>query len=497
MFTVPDLNLLDNIARHAASKPGAVALGGDNLPISYGELWHSISEIQMQLPGKRVALLLDNHPAWAILDIALLQARCVCVPIPPFFSPSQLHHVLEDAGIDTVITDQPQRFADIAGEMSESLQVAGKSLHVLQMQNVNRVPLDDDVIKITYTSGTTGEPKGVCLDWSAIQLVIDSLSQACEITTSDTAMALLPLSTLLENIGSVYVPLQAGACAVLPASHETGISGSSQVSVATLLACLHRYQPTGLILIPQLLQLLVQVAEAGQTLPGSFRFLAVGGAPVATDLLIRAERQQLPVYQGYGLSEAASVVCLNTPADNRPGSVGKPLPHLKLRIADTGEVILRGHLFRDYLGKTSQDNVQEWPTGDIGHLDDDGYLYLTGRRKNMFITSFGRNVSPEWVECELQSGGSILQAAVFGEARPFNVAVFVPHPGSTDTVIRDSVRAANNRLPDYARIRHYVISNTAFTVENGLLTGTSRVRRDQVAARFNDLLKNLYEDEVA
>jgi long-subunit acyl-CoA synthetase (AMP-forming) len=73
----------------------------------------------------------------------------------------------------------------------------------------------------------------------------------------------------------------------------------------------------------------------------------------------------------------------------------------------------------------------------------------------------------------------------------------VPHPGSTDTVIRDSVRAANNRLPDYARIRHYVISNTAFTVENGLLTGTSRVRRDQVAARFNDLLKNLYEDEVA
>jgi long-subunit acyl-CoA synthetase (AMP-forming) len=494
MFTVPDLNLLDKIARHAASKPGAIALGG-NLAISYSDLWRYINETQ--LPGKRVALLLNNHPAWAILDLVLLHSGRVCVPIPPFFSTSQVQHVLDDAGIDTVITDQPQRLADIAGELTRSLPVAGKSLHVLELQNVNQVPLADDVIKVTYTSGTTGEPKGVCLDWAAIQLVIDSLTQACDITACDTAMALLPLSTLLENIGSVYVPLQAGACTVLPTSDETGISGSSRVSVPSLLTVLQRYQPTGLILIPQLLQLLVEIAEAGQPLPESFRFLAVGGAPVSTDLLIRAEQQQLPVYQGYGLSEAASVACLNTPTNNRTGSVGKPLPHLELRIADSGEVMLRGHLFKGYLGKSSLDHVQEWPTGDIGHLDDDGFLYLTGRRKNMFITSFGRNVAPEWVESELQAGGSILQAAVFGEARPFNVAVIVPRPGNSETNIGENVHAANARLPDYARIRHYVVIDTPFTVENGLLTGTGRVRREQVANQFNDLLQNMYEDEVA
>jgi long-subunit acyl-CoA synthetase (AMP-forming) len=330
-----------------------------------------------------------------------------------------------------------------------------------------------------------------------MQLVTDSLTQACDISPQDTAMALLPLSTLLENIGSLYVPLQAGACSVLPSDRETGIHGSSQISVESLLTCLQQYRPTGLILIPQLLRLLIDIADNGQKLPDSFRFLAVGGAPVAINLLTRARQHHLPVYQGYGLSEAASVACLNTQVENRPGSVGKPLPHLKLRISESGEVLLHGHLFRGYLGRPFPDEDQEWHTGDSGYLDDDGYLYLTGRRKNMFITSFGRNVAPEWVECEIQSSGIILQAAVFGEAQPFNVAVIVPYPGSSITDIKDSIHAANTRLPDYAQVKQYIVSQTPFTVENGLLTGNGRVRRGRVATRFYDLLKGLYADEVA
>ncbi len=194
-----------------------------------------------------------------------------------------------------------------------------------------------------------------------------------------------------------------------------------------MLATLIRGNATTTILTPQLLHALVAAVEAGHPAPQQLRFVAVGGAPVAPRLLQRAEALGLPVFEGYGLSECASVVALNTEGARRIGSVGKPLPHARVKFAADGEILVAGATLLGYTGAAPLQANEFWPTGDTGHLDEQGFLHLTGRKKNIFITSFGRNVAPEWVERELTLHPAIAQAAVFGEARPWNVAVIVPY----------------------------------------------------------------------
>jgi long-subunit acyl-CoA synthetase (AMP-forming) len=210
----------------------------------------------------------------------------------------------------------------------------------------------------------------------------------------------------------------------------------------------------------------------------------------------RARQRGLPVYEGYGLSECASVTTLNTFTDWRRGSVGRPLPHLQLRITDDGEVLVAGNLFAGYLGEPApQTDHGWWRTGDMGYLDDDGFLFLTGRRRNVFITAFGRNVSPEWVERELVLEGPIAQAAVFGEARPWNAAVLVPAFGADSGELAAAVAHANQGLPDYARITEWIIADQPFTPDNGQLSGTGRIRRHVIHQTYEQQIESLYKKE--
>jgi long-subunit acyl-CoA synthetase (AMP-forming) len=223
------------------------------------------------------------------------------------------------------------------------------------------------------------------------------------------------------------------------------------------------------------------------------RFVAVGGGRVAPALLERADRLGLPVYEGYGLTECASVVALNTPAARRIGSVGQPLPHVQLEIDSRAEIHVSGAAVCGYVGGS---NVpQRFATGDLGYLDTDGYLFVNGRRKNVFITSFGRNVSPEWVESELAVQAPIAQIAVFGEARPWNVAVVVPMPGAPANTadIQAAVDRANERLPDYARVSDWLCAAEPFTAGNGLLTPNGRNRRAAIWDRYRWQIDSLYD----
>ncbi|MDQ7010249.1 MAG: AMP-binding protein, partial [Mariprofundaceae bacterium] len=179
----------------------------------------------------------------------------------------------------------------------------------------------------------------------------------------------------------------------------------------------------------------------------------------------------------------------------RPGSVGKVLPHVKLSFAEDGEIIIHGHLFSGYLGDGELKEKDTWATGDIGYLDNDAFLHLSGRKKHIFITAFGRNVSPEWVEGELTTEACIAQACVFGEARPFNVAVVVPRPDCDDEALRRAIHAANARLPDYARVQQWLVADEPFSLANGMWTGTSRPRREQIWKVYGERLESLYPEE--
>jgi long-subunit acyl-CoA synthetase (AMP-forming) len=183
----------------------------------------------------------------------------------------------------------------------------------------------------------------------------------------------------------------------------------------------------------------------------------IGQARVLARLRRRAAAVGIHAYEGYGLSECASVVCLNTPESRREGSVGRVLPHARLRIVPDGEVMIRGASFVGYLGDAaSDDSTRWWASGDLGHLDQDGYLYLSGRRRSCFISGFGRNIAPEWVECELLQDPAIAQAAVFGEARPWNAAVLVPGAGVSTQFVAAAhgLRFARPRRHGMAARRH-------------------------------------------
>jgi long-chain acyl-CoA synthetase len=306
----------------------------------------------------------------------------------------------------------------------------------------------------------------------------------------------LPLSTLLENVAGVYAGLLAGATICVPRQADVGMGGAAQLDVQRLLGALHASQASTAILVPQLLLALVAIGELGAPRPPHLRFIAVGGAPVSRRLLERAWALSLPVYEGYGLSESASVVALNTPRAQREGSVGRLLPHLQLRFGADGEVQVNGSGFLGYCGRPESEIGDGWiATGDLGDLDADGYLHLDGRKKSIFITAFGRNVAPEWVERELTQHLAIAHAAVFGEGRAWNAAVIVPRPlpgVDSHAAIEEALAAANRELPDYARVRHWLLAEESFTPDNGLLTSNGRVRRAAVAALYGERLESLY-----
>ncbi|TDF82635.1 AMP-binding protein [Pseudomonas sp. H9] len=471
------------LRRHAEEKPHDLALWGDTLTLDYAALYGHVRQRQLRLREERVqviALALDNGIEAVLWDLAALFEGLACVTLPPFFNPAQRAHCLHQSQAQRVIADP---------ELDDELHDAGFEKRgeywCRSYSEPQRMPVG--TAKLTFTSGTTGTPKGVCLSADSLLRVARELDQASKPARPQHHLALLPLAILLENLGC-YAALYAGATLSVPSQKALGILGASGVEASRLLGCLAQRAPHSLILVPQLLLMLVSAGEHNAFNPQSVRFAAVGGARVSRGLLHRAERIGLPVYEGYGLSECASVVCLNRPGTQRPGSVGRPLPHVQVRLAADGEVLVKGAQLLGYLGEPAY--VGEWwPTGDLGEIDQDGFLYLNGRKKHQFVTSYGRNVNPEWIEAELTQRQPIAQAFVYGEAMPYNHALLWPHhPECSNEQLATAVAQANQTLPDYARVQRWTRLSQPFTSANGLLTANGRPRREAIVAQYHRLL---------
>jgi long-chain acyl-CoA synthetase len=492
-------NLLKTLHQTALASPERVALQSTHQTLSYGELDQAVAEAAHDLNAQDIramGLLADNGIAWALADLSALAANIPLVPLPLFFSAQQILHVVRDAGLEGLLTDQPQQVETLLKSAGIRFHSVGElcGLHLIRLQGVAPKQLPQGTAKITYTSGTTGEPKGVCLSLAQMEAVADSLRDASQAGPADRHISLTPLSTLLENIGGIYAPLLAGARACLLPLQQVGLQGASGLDVGLMLKAMHEYEASSAILAPQMLKALVAAGEGRASMPSRLRFVAVGGAPVSPRLLQRAHQLGIPVFEGYGLSECASVVALNTAGDSKPGSVGRPLSHVSLSFSDNGEILVEGSAFLGYLGQGVP--AKPWPTGDLGYLDAEGFLHLTGRVKSLFITSFGRNVAPEWVERELTLYPAIAQAAVFGEARPFNVAVIVARPGFSRADIDAAVQFANRMLPDYARVTAWVAATAPFTPSNQQLTANGRLKRESIMAVYADALESLYQEET-
>ena len=442
----------------------------------------------LQDQGTQVlATLLDNSCAFVVIDEAAAGAGLVHVPLPPFFTPAQIQHALQTAGVDTLIVPAATAVAWPALPW-QTITIAEQALRCARLP-AKGLAMPRGTAKITYTSGSTGAPKGVCLRQSAMERVADGVVQVLGPLGITRHLSALPFAVLLENVAGLMAARRQGATLLTPALAELGWQGSSQFDVAVFHAAMLRLRPDSLILLPQMLRAWVGLLmQSGQRAPGGLKFVAVGGAAVGAPLLAAAQSLGIPAFEGYGLSEGASVQTLNLPGAQRPGSVGRPLPHARLRVAADGEIEVAGSLMAGYLGDATP-APEWWPSGDLGDIDEQGYVHIRGRKKNVLISAYGRNISPEWVETTLGNQPAIRQCVVLGDGEPSLWAVLWPvHEHTPDTTLQAAVDRANTTLPDYARITRWTRGRAAFSVESGYATANGRPRREAIRDAHAQLL---------
>ena len=471
--------MIKAIYEMAATSPDVIALSGVHGALTYAELYREIgrmAEVFTTLPPGPLALKTGNGPAWICADLAAVFTGRVTVPVPPFFSDEQIRHVIGDSGASCLLTEREDMPAFLPEKQLLLRESAGGEEFSLFRTQAERRSLPESSAKITFTSGTTGQPKGVCL--SAASQVRTALALIDHIGReySGRHMAVMPLSVLLENVAGLYTTLLTGGTYHIPDSRAAGLENMFRPDFARLARYLANEGITSIILVPELLQGLIAAVEAGIRLP-EMRLVAVGGARVSARLLEKAEKCGLPVFQGYGLSEACSVVAFNTPSSNVPGSVGKCLDIHDVFLSPDNEVMLAEAPFLGYLGEGQPPSP--FPTGDIGRMQDD-VLFIDGRRKNVIVSSYGRNIAPEWPEAELLAHPAVAQAYVHGNDRPSLMALLVPSgPEVTLEELGNAVAAANRHLPEYARIKRWARS-MPFTPANGRLSGNGKLRRHRI-----------------
>ena len=467
--------LFDRLTYIAAADPDRIALDAlDGTSLSYGGLMTAVQAraeaLREQLPaGFPVVVQRDYGIQTAIDELALLHAGVPVLSLPAFFTKDQARHAIS---LCDALPDPASRPSGRASARRSAPP-----------------PLACGTARITFTSGSTGSPKGICLAADHMFGVADSIVRAVGAEHAGRHLALLPPGILLETVAGFFPTLLAGGCYVCPPQAAIGMGDPFRPDFARALTVIATGGITSLILVPEYLEGLVCAMEAGGVRLPALTLVAVGGARVSPDLMARARALGLPVRQGYGLTECASVVSLQAPDDADDSSVGQLLGHMRARIAQDGEIVLEGPLCLGAIGGEAPSTP--FYTGDLGTIDDTGRLHVQGRKSNLIITSFGRNISPEWIESALTAQPDIAQAMVHGDDQPHLSALLVP--ARPDADLAAAVAAANRDLPGYAQVRDWR-EVAHFLPGNGQLTGNGRLRRRAIAAAYLDHEPDFYTE---
>lgn len=523
--------------------------------------------------GDRVALIAENRPEWHVVDFACHLLGAVLVPLYSTLPASQVRYIVEDSGSRLLLVSGKERARIAVGAVEglAGVRVVGldPGLHP-GMPALAELPVaaepapaplaEDDLASLIYTSGTTGEPKGVMLTHRNFVSQVEAATPLFPITQADVVMSFLPLSHVYERTVD-YVFFRAGAQinyvesiervpTQLPEIRPTIIASVPRLFERSYIKIVSKVKQEGGArrrLFEWALRVGRQVREAewrgerasaflrGQLkvararifsrvlerLGGRMRFSISGGAPLAPEVAEFFDIIGLPILQGYGLTESAPIIATNLLGKNRIGSVGPVLPGVEVRIAPDGEILARGpNIMRGYWNRPEATaeaiDAEGWlHTGDIGYLDADGFLFITDRKKDIIVTSGGKNVAPQPLEARLGTTPLIAQAVLIGDKFPYLVALVVPnfealeqhlqeegvkgldrqamaeHPG-TQAAIGAVIRALNAELPVHERIRRFSVLAREFSLEEGELTPTMKVRRRVIAERYHDRIEAMY-----
>jgi len=468
-------NLFDAMHRHAHEAGDKIAVSDSKGIIHRGELLARVIGLAADLrhePGP-IGILAPNGVDWVIAQLGCALAGKIAVPLPGFFSSAQLGHVVRSASVGMILTtDDTAPLTQQSGLVTSLIGDHGAL--------TDRPDPVDGFGQIIYTSGSTGQPKGVRHESGQIAWSAAALMGATGATAEDTYLSVLPLPLLLETICAIFIPAMLGAYVHFDTAlaEQVGRGDAKGISRTFELK-----KPTTSVVVPQLIKQWVgELRAAGSRAPASLRFVAVGGAPVPRQVADMAWGIGIPVHEGYGLSECCSVVALNRPGERRANTVGRPLEQLEVSIED-GEIVVDGPSITDgYLGQAAA--TRPWRTGDLGTIDQDGFLTIHGRKDSLIVTSFGRNISPEWIETMLLGDLRIAFCAVVGHGAPSLTAVIIPSRAgeswfadASDADVLRLISACCTGAPEYAVPQACLVASLREAVDNQLLTNGRPARK--------------------
>jgi len=550
------------------------------IPISSQELHRNVIGVAGALRswgidrGDRVAVLSENRPEWTTADFASLLLGAVVVPIYTTLTPEQTAYILHDSGARVIFVSTEQQLQKILAILDctpvEKVVVMDPvettpATHMYQLMKSD-APMDfeaaaggifaDDLATIIYTSGTTGTPKGVMLTHGNMASNLACSLSEFGVSSGDVSISFLPLShvtarhvdfaMLYHGVTLAYVPaveqlpqallevrpsIFVGVPRVYEKIHtQVEIKTKSAVKRLVYEGALNlgrRHRPETLAgQQPRTLawriadRLVFSQIRAG--MGGRAKIFISGGAPLGRELAEWYADVGIRIHEGYGLTETSPVIAVNTPKAHKIGTVGKPLANVEVKIADDGEILVRGaSVFEGYWNKPDETQnafADGWfKTGDIGKLDSDGFLSVTDRKKDLIKTSGGKFIAPQPIENSLKHNALIAEAVVLGDRRKFPAVLILPYfllledwartnnvnfSSREQLIAEPQVQALyhgivadlNRNLAQFEKLKRTVLVAEEFSAANGTLTASMKVRRRAIEERYREQIERMYAE---
>ena len=531
--------------------------------------------------GDKIATISPNRPEWNILDMAILQMGAIHVPIYPTISEKDYRYILEHSEVTYIFVSGWELFRKIkhivpeipnikglytfkhfddVPHLQELIELGKTHAQPVKLEETKASVYPEDVATIIYTSGTTGNPKGVMLSHENILSNVMNLYHIFPVDEHSRAVSYLPLCHVYERT-CVYILMY------------LGVSIYYAENMGTIAANIQEIKPHVLTTVPRLLEkvydkimakgrnldpipkkLFFRAVELGkkyeydkknpvyhlqrkvydkiifskwrEALGGNMRAIVSGGAAMQPRLAKVFNAAGIPVLEGYGMTETAPVIACNTfePGKRKIGTVGPPLKNMEVKISEEGEILVKGNnVMMGYYKDpemTRQAIVDGWMhTGDVGHLDENGLLKITGRVKEIFKTSMGKYISPALIENKFKESAFIDQIMVVGENQKFAAAIVVPDfeylagwcklkncPNTSNEEIikhpeiikrfKEEINKYNQHFGDTEKIKKFELISDQWDIETGEITANLKLKRKFIQSKYNDLILSMFNQST-
>jgi long-chain acyl-CoA synthetase len=534
--------------------------------------------------GDRVSIMAPNSPEWVYCDLGAMAAGALSVPVYHTEGIETLLHILKDSASRLLFLQSSLIAGDLLPHLGElphleqiimlhdeeplqGIRMLGDFLKTAEGVSPQRLEerlhegRPEETATLVYTSGTTGAPKGVRLTHRNILSNLEACSDLFPIGPGDECLSFLPLSHVFERVDGYYFMLRQGVVISYAENIDTVTVNLEEVRPTVMISVPRLYEKmyarvmervlSGPYLRKQIffaalragraharmdesgrkpgpsLRMAVNVArkvvfsKIVERLGGRMRFFISGGAPLGGEIDLFFKAAGIPIYQGYGLTETAGGIAVNTPEAHKSETVGQLFPNNEIRIADDGEILLRGEgVFEGYWNRPEEtENAFKdgwFTTGDVGKLDENGFLCITDRKKDIIVTAGGKNIAPQPLENRFKSDKFIANAIIFGDARPFLVALLVPNLENLEkyarskghdflnhcdlvnlpavlTLVRERVDHLQAGLPSFQRIKRFTLLSQDFLPSQ--VTPTLKIKRKVVAEHFREVIETMYHPQ--